>query len=299
MSKREATERYMLIRRKLRTSKCATFAEIADYLSRESEMKGYDFNISKRTFNRDVIDIASLYGIYIKYDFSEKHYYIEDEFDPEINDRLFEAYDVYNALKVKEQNKPYIHLEKRQAQGTEHLYLLLHAIKNRLQITFSYQKYYEEQPEQRTVNPLALKEFRYRWYLAARDTYDNNVKRYALDRMANLEITKQHFPEDTDFDMEKIHKHCFGVIYPGDEKPQKVVLSFEPYQGKYIKSLPLHETQKILIDNDKELRISLEIYLTYDFKQEILSYGENVKVIEPKSFAAELKETYRAALEQY
>jgi len=70
-------------------------------------------------------------------------------------------------------------------------------------------------------------------------------------------------------------------------------------QGKYIKSLPLHETQKILIDNDKELRISLEIYLTYDFKQEILSYGENVKVIEPKHFAEELKETYLAALEKY
>jgi len=299
MSKRTVTERYMLILRKLRASKCATFAEIANYLSKESVTNNYSFTISKRTFQRDLRDIEALYSICIEYDFSGKYYYIKKEFNPEINDRLFEAYDVYNALKVNEQNKPYIYLDKRQAQGTEHLYSLLHAIKKRLQISFSYQKYYEEQPEQRTVNPLALKEFKHRWYLAARDKYDNNVKRYALDRISNLDISSVHFPEDTDFDMEKIHKHCFGVIYPGEVEPQKIVLSFEPYQGKYIKSLPLHETQKILIDNNKELRISLNIYLTYDFKQEILSMGETVKVLEPKSFAAELKETYRAALKRY
>jgi predicted DNA-binding transcriptional regulator YafY len=95
-----------------------------------------------------------------------------------------------------------------------------------------------------------------------------------------------------------MYKHCFGIIYPGEVKPQKVVLSFEPFQGKYIKSLPLHETQEVLIDNEKELRISLNIYLTHDFKMEILSFGENVKVIEPQDFAEELKETYKAALEK-
>jgi len=47
------------------------------------------------------------------------------------------------------------------------------------------------------------------------------------------------------------------------------------------------------------LRISLHIYLTHDFKMELLSYGETVKIIEPKRFVKEMKETYRAAIEQY
>ena len=129
MSKRETTIRYMLIIKKLRNSKGASFSEIARYLSVESEMQGYDFNISLRTFQRDVVDIGSLFEIYIKYNPSQKIYCIENEFDPEINDRLFEAFDVYNALKVNEQNRPYIYLENRKAEGTEHLYGLLHAIK--------------------------------------------------------------------------------------------------------------------------------------------------------------------------
>jgi len=147
--------------------------------------------------------------------------------------------------------------------------------------------------------PFALKEFKHRWYLAARDIYDERVKIYDLDRMSDLETLENHFSEDADFDMDKIEKHCFGIIVPRDEEPQNAVLSFNPLQGKYIKSLPLHETQKILIDNNKELRICLNIYLTHDFKMEILSMGENVKIIEPKSFADEIKATYRAALKRY
>ena len=296
MSQRETTTRHLLIIKKMRSAKHAAFDEIVDYLLRESEIQNYDFSISKRTFQRDIIDIGSIYGIYIKYNFSGKFYFIEDEFEPEISDRLFEAFDVYSALKVSEQNKQYIYLDKRQPKGTEHLYDLLHAIKNRLKISFSYQKYYREHPVDRNVNPLALKEFKYRWYLIARDSYDNFLKTYALDRITGLDISRNHFPKDTDFDMDKFRKHCFGITMPSNEKPQKVVLSFNQLQGKYIKSLPLHETQKILIDNDKELRISLRIYLTHDFKMEVLSLGENVKIIEPKRFAEEIKESYRAAL---
>ena len=299
MAQRDVITRHHLIIKKLRTARRVSYDEIADYLARESEYQGCDFNISQRTFQRDVLDIDSIYGISIKYNFSGKYYYIDEEFEPKFNDRFFEAFDVYNALKINEQNQQYIYLEKRHAKGTEHLYGLLHAIKNRLEIAFSYQKYYREEPEQRKVNPLALKEFKYRWYLLARDKYGNSLKIYALDRMAELEISKNFFPEDKEFDMDKIQKHCFGIIMPSDEKPQKVVLSFDPFQGKYIKSLPLHETQKILIDNEKELRISLNIYPTHDFKMELLSHGESVKVIEPEWFAKDMKESYRGALGRY
>ena len=300
MSQREVAKRHMLIRNKLlRTSKGATFAEIADYLSRQSELDGDNFNISKRTFLRDIKEIYEIYGIDIQFDRSQKVYYIENDFDKEANNRFFEAFELFNALKMNEQNRQYIHLEKRQASGTEHLYLLLHAIKNRLQVSFSYQKYYMEKPEQRVVNPLILKEFKNRWYLIARKQDDKQIRRYALDRLSDLETSRVHFPEDTDFDMDKMYQHCFGVIYPGEIEPQKIVLSFDPFQGNYIKSLPLHETQKILIDNDKEFRVSLNIYLTQDFIMEVLSYGETVKIIEPKSFAEEMKEVYHKALGQY
>lgn len=297
MSQRKTTTRHHLIINKFRHNKHVTFREISDYLARESEISGENFNISKRTFQRDLDEIGSIYGIYIEYDFSEKYYYIEEEFE-QFNDRLFEAFDVYHALKMSERNLQYIYLDNRKTQGTENLYGLLHAIKNQLQVSFLYEKYDKEFVDLRTVNPLALKEFKYRWYLFAQETDGSHIKTYALDRLANLEIQKIHFNKESDFNLDNKLKHCFGIITQDNGTPKKVILSFTPHQGKYIKSLPLHQSQKILIDNDKELQISLNIFITKDFKMEILSMGETVTVIEPKSLKEDLKKTYMKALEK-
>ena len=40
-------------------------------------------------------------------------------------------------------------------------------------------------------------------------------------------------------------------------EPQKIVLSFDPFQGQYIKSLPLHKSQTVLVDNVEEFRIKI------------------------------------------
>ena len=85
MSKRESISRYNLIIKKLRKLPC-TFDEIADYLSRESELQSYNFNVSKRTFQRDLDDIRSLFNIDIQYDFSGKVYSINNEEQQEVND---------------------------------------------------------------------------------------------------------------------------------------------------------------------------------------------------------------------
>jgi len=122
-----------------------------------------------------------------------------------------------------------------------------------------------------------LKEYRYRWYLFARDTYDERIKTYALDCFVDLQITNTHFQKDTDFDITEYLRYCFGVIVPEDEKSQEITLSFEPFQGKYIKLLPLHHSQKILIGSEDELRISLQLYLTHDFIMKLLSLGDTVK----------------------
>ena len=66
-----------------------------------------------------------------------------------------------------------------------------------------------------------------------------------------------------------------------------------------IKSLPLHESQVILKDNEQELLIKLTLFVTYDLLMEILSYGNNVKVLQPLSLVDEIRDCYENALKQY
>lgn len=277
----------------------AAFREISEFLSQESELQSYNFNISKRTFQRDIEDISSLYNIEIKFDFSRRVYFIDFEEERDANERILEAFDTFNALNITERLSNYIHFEKRRSKGTENLYGLLHAIKNQFVISFTYHKYWEDIVSRRVVQPFALHEFKNRWYLLVKDLKDDSVKSFALDRLSELEMTNKKFQTPSGFRANEYYNHCFGVIRPEGDKPQEVILSFDPFQAKYIKSLPIHDSQEILNDNEDELLIRLNIYITHDFIMELLSFGDTVKVIKPESLISEIKSSYQNALNQY
>jgi proteasome accessory factor B len=305
MSKRGYISRYFLILRKLKVKPYSTYEDLHGYLANQLEymqMQDDTLNIgfSKRTLQRDVKEISNLFGVNIQYSTKNKGYFISQSEMENMNfQRIIEAFDLFNSLNLAQDMAPFIHLEKRRPQGTENLYGLLHAIKSKFQVKFSHQKFWEDEISQRKANPYALKEFKNRWYLLAKDNRDDNIKSFALDRLSNLEITNKTFDVPKIYNIAESYRYCFGIISPNDEPPQEIVLSFNPIQGNYIKSLPLHETQQILVDNKDEFRIHLKLCLTHDLVMELLSHGDTVKVIKPKSLIKELKQRYKNALKQY
>lgn len=305
MSKRGYISRYLLILKKLKISPYSTYEELKAYIENQFDyLQMQDDNLhigfSKRTLQRDIREIRNNFGIDIDYSKSQKGYFISHNEHENMNfQRMMEAFDMFNSLNLAQDLAPFIHLEKRRPQGTENLYGLLHAIKNRLQIKFTYQKFWEESLSQRLVEPYALKEFKNRWYLLSKDSKDNTIKSFALDRLTNLEITTQSYQYPDNYSIKQSYRYCFGIISPNDTEPQDIILSFTPFQGKYIKTLPLHDTQQVLVDNDEELKIHLKLCLTHDLIMELLSFGENMKVIEPKSLADQIKQAHEKAYRQY
>lgn len=298
MSKRESTGRLILIVNKLR-KKASSFTEIYDYLDEESDLQEYNFRVSKRTFQRDLEDIRSLYNIDIQYNFSSKVYYIDSEENGSMTERMLEAFDTFNALNVSDRIAQFIHFEKRRPKGTENLYGLVHAIKNKKCISFAYAKFWDDFSTSRTIEPYALKEFSNRWYIIGKDLKDENTKTFALDRLTELQISANNFKHPINFEVEDHFRYCFGIISPNGQAPQKIVLSFEAHQGKYIKTLPLHDTQRVILDTEEELQIELKLCITHDFVMELLSYGKTLKVLEPQSLIQSMKNELHAALKAY
>ena len=101
------------------------------------------------------------------------------------------------------------------------------------------------------------------------------------------------------YNVEENYRYCFGIISPNNEMPQDIILSFDPFQGKYIKTLPLHETQEVLTDNEEELQIKLKLCVTQDLIMELLSFGDDMKVLKPKSLADTIKKAHQKAFQQY
>ncbi len=299
MSKKQYIKRYILIINKLRKKTCS-FEELQNYLRSQSEIDEEDYTISIRTFQRDVKEIASLFNIVISHNRSQNNYEITLDGNEERNERLMETFEIFNALNLTDSLSNQIVLEKRKPLGTENMQGLLHAIKNSYEVNFVHEKYWEEAKDKtyKTVQPLALKEARYRWYLIAKDLKDNRIKTFGLDRLTDLEITKTKFEFPKNYNPEAVFQYSFGVI-TDENPPQKIVLSFSYEQGKYAKSLPLHHSQKEIFSSENEYRVELFLHPTYDFVMELLSMGNQVKVLEPKSLKVEIREKLEAALGFY
>ena len=296
MSQKETITRYSLIINKLR--KCpASFQEIFDFLDSKSE--DFDYRISIRTFQRDIKDIYDLYKIHIEFDKSGQKYHIASEDKPEATERLLSAFDTFNALGIADRLSDFIHFDTRRPKGTENLFGLVHAIKDRLQINFTYHDFRKDSTYPVTLNPYALKEFEHRWYILGNVVGKNHIRTFGLDRITAFEITNKHFDAQDDFSVNENFKNCFGIIGPGNAEPEEVILSFDKFQGQYIKTLPLHSSQKIISDTDEGLQISLNIIPTYDFHIQLLSLGARVIVIKPESLIVTLKTEFQNALAHY
>ncbi|MFO7939015.1 MAG: WYL domain-containing protein [Bacteroidales bacterium] len=298
MAKREVIARQQLIVNKLRRTPCS-FKELLRYLDLESELQGYDFTISKRTFERDVNDILSLYGVEIIYDSHIRAYRVNSDIRLEANQRMLEAFDIFNALRLTDRLHHFIHFENRKSKGTEFLYDLIQAIEHKRYVKFFYHKYWDDSFSERRIAPYALKEFKNRWYLLGTEDEVSFLKSFSLDRMSQLKIMPRHIQEQNAYDISTYFRDCFGIIGPNGQKAEKVVLAFNAHQGKYIKSLPLHDSQIILEDTSDKLIVELFLVISQDFIMELLSHGDNLCVLQPIHLRNNIKSILTNALKNY
>lgn len=252
----------------------------------ENDDLGNNFEYSSRTFDRDKKDIFDLFGILIQYNRKDKVYYIEEDVEDISASRMIDAFSIHQVLKEGNKITPSIYLENRKSSGTNLINGILYAIQNNFQITFTHTKFWEMEITQRTVKPIAIKESQHRWYLIAQDNKDDRVRNFGFDRISNLKILDDKFKPIV-FNVEKTYQHAFGIeTY---EPAQKVILEFSWQQGNYIKSFPLHASQKIISDTEDALEIELYIHPTNDIVMELMKYGSEVKILEPESLQKKIK----------
>ncbi len=190
-------------------------------------------------------------------------------------------------------DKPFI------IKGIEFVEPILKAISERRVLSFSYQKHGSDLVSQNLLEPYLIRESKNFWYVIGNgiSKKDHKILTFALDRIVDLQITEQTFSDDK-IDRKNFYKNVLGVTVGGGS-PEKVLLSFSPQQGNYIKTIPLHHSQQILKDNKTELRISLELVVNTELKMQLLSYGDKVKVIKPQKLADEVRESAERILKLY
>lgn len=279
----------------------ASFQDIASFLEKMSDINDMDLRISQRTFQRDIKEIYTMFGYDIKNEQKgDKRYYIyEKPEEKQTAQRLIESFQMMHAVQSSVGFEQVVLLEKRKSKGVEHFTGLLYAINEKRILSFEYTKFQDDIATSRVVHPLALKEAQGRWYLIAVDTKDNRLKTFGLDRMDVLDIHKANYKVKYDYNLSTYFKHSFGINTEGLSTPDQIQLWFDYEQGQYIKSYPLHESQVILQDDADGVVIQLTVYVTWDFIQELISYGPNMKVLQPIQLKNRIKGILEETLKQY
>jgi predicted DNA-binding transcriptional regulator YafY len=299
MSKHGTIRRYTLEIEKIQRGQFPSFDEIKDYLFE------HGFEISTRTIQRDIEQIRFEFGVEIKYNRDKNGYFIDHENSINI-ESFFRFLEIVNTAELLTQSLSeskdalkYISFDTGGGlKGIENLKPLLMAIKDHRKISFNHFNFHTNMTRKYALKPYLLKEYQNRWYVVGLIGNLKEFRTFGIDRIENLEVKTETFKTDNKLNPIKMFENIIGLVYSFNTS-QDVILSFSPTQGKYIKTLPLHASQKVLVDNDTECRISINVIPNYELTQLILKHGDTVKVIEPGWLVEEIKENLKRTIDKY
>ena len=126
----------------------------------------------------------------------------------------------------------------------------------------------------------------------------------ALDRIHQLELTEEHFQMPDDFDLATYFYNLYGVSidwerFPTDTIRIKAKNTEGYHQVHYLRTLPLHHTQKEVEKHPGYSIFEVRLSPSLDFIYEILSKGDEVEVLSPQWFREEIAGYARAFYQMY
>lgn len=243
--------------------------------------------IPMRTFHNHRIAIEEMFDINIGCNLSTYEYYIDNADDMArggVRSWLLNTFAVNNLINESHKLKHRIQFENIPS-GQQYLTPIIEAMRDSVKVEITYQSYWSDAATFE-IEPYFVKVFKQRWYVIGKS---DKIRIYALDRIKNLNATEHIFKMPDNFDPETYFQDCYGVIYRGDIKAEKVRLRFDASQANYIRALPLHHSQREIETTDELVVFEYHIKQTFDFIQEILLHGNMVEVISPKLLKNEIK----------
>lgn len=258
--------------------------------------------MTRMTFNRHRAAIEEIFDINIECNRKGGYiYYIENEEilkNNSLKHWMIDSLSVSNILLESSSLKDRILLENIPS-GRKHLQPIINAMKQGRKLLIEYQKFGKLGVRRIIVEPFAIKVFKQRWYLLAADDKWLIPAVYALDRITSLEETGDSFEFPKDFDAETFFKDCYGVLCGTKDEAQKIVLRAYPPYVNYLRTLPLHSSQKELNNTDDYADFELYLRPTFDFRQELLSQGDEIEILKPQALREEMNRLLQRMLHRY
>ncbi|MXV38241.1 WYL domain-containing protein [Flavobacteriaceae bacterium Ap0902] len=295
--------------------KAFNFKELLDYLNQRLDEHGIGEAVSERTLRDDIkvfrdkkngFDAPLPDGKRV-YQYTDKNFSIAQrplleyeqyllntaqellerfENDPKY-DRLAEALlkvqddeyqdDESDAILYYDHNDEY--------KGIKLLKPFYHAIRKKQVLQITYQGFKDTTPTTFEFHPYILKQYNRRWFVFGRNN-DKDIHTWSIpldERLVNFKVLKDKDYIDSNIDWDTYFNYQVGIVRPLDANVEKVVLKFYNGREAYFKTKPFFPNYDEFFEDDKQDQVWFETIINRELIQQILSYGEDVEVLEPAS----------------
>lgn len=289
--------RYVWLVDVIRRYTSLTYEEINELWQKSGLSYGDGDELPLRTFHNHRKAIRDIFDIHINCDTKHGYRYYIDEPERLENDGLrnwlIDSYATLNQIRADKKLEGKIIFENI---PSGHLWLtaITNAMRQSKVLYITHQGFGKLEPNSFEIEPYYLKVVNRRWYVIARSPYYSERNKakgnkpedvylvYALDRITQIEETDKSFHLNKDFDVDEYFAGCCGVITSDAAIERVVILAYNGF-ADYLRTLPLHSSQKELESNDESTLFEYHVKPTFDFYQLLLAQGDQIEVIEPKS----------------
>ena len=277
---------------------------ISEYVSKEELLEAMSGDMAEngsytlRTLQRDIRTIEEVFGMEIENVKGEGYRIVG--WDPVYTDRfkeLLSEFEILSTVGSDSGTRNYIIPEQRRMSFSVDIQKVLRSIKQRRKVRFSYSLPRLGGKEvEYLAEPYFLKQSQNRWYLVA--MVEGILKCFELGRFVSFKVLDEEFSRDESVQAENLFRDCFGIWDDPKMPVEDIRLRFSPLDGRFIKTLPIHSSQKIVAETNEYVEVTLSLKITNDFVMAILSRSSSVEILAPQSLKDRMNAIWAAALER-
>ena len=184
-------------------------------------------------------------------------------------------------------------------KGLEFISPIYNSILYKKAIQIEYKSFKKDISQSIIFHPYFLKQYNNRWYVFGKNDASQFIMNLALDRITSIEESKNKYLPNKTIDFDEYFEDIIGVTLSNEGKVEKVVIKASNELLPYIKTKPIHGSQKLKEQSLSHTLITLDIIPNYELESLILSFAEGVEVLHPKSLRDKIKKRVELNFSNY
>jgi predicted DNA-binding transcriptional regulator YafY len=174
-------------------------------------------------------------------------------------------------------------------KGLEFITPIYNSILYKKTIKIDYQSFKQDDSKQIVFHSYFLKQYNNRWYVFGKNDANQLIMNLALDRIINIEESYTRYIPNNEIDFNEFFEDIIGVTLNKGVEVVNIVLMVSNDLLPYIRTKPIHGSQKIKEQGKTHTMITLDLIPNYELESLLLSFGEGLEIIKPSFLRKKIK----------